>query len=79
MLKVGKIYYNGRYLDEYAELPEIGESWKHGQNSIINIKRIAGISADQYPRDIYELTITYNEDDYVFIERIAIRSEYDDD
>lgn len=75
MLKVGKIYYNGRYLDEYAELPEIGESWKHGDNQIKSIDFVTVLSCDQYPRAIYDIIIVDNDDERETIETIAVKYE----
>nr|WP_319776016.1 hypothetical protein [uncultured Sphaerochaeta sp.] len=72
MIKNGKFYFEGSYIEEYVELPNVGQSWKHGQNEITKTELVSVVSHDQYDRGIYDITIKDGDDGRETVERIAV-------
>ena len=68
MLKNGKFYYDGKYIPEFMDDFQVGNTWRGYE--IKKIDLVAVVAADQYPRAILDLTLM-DEDGDTMTERVA--------
>ena len=50
----GKFTFNGRQVEEFMSIPEIGDTWGTG-NFITDVELFSVIANDQYTRGIYRI------------------------
>lgn len=68
MLKNGNFYYNGKYIPEFMDSFQVGDTWRGYE--IKKIDLVAVVAADQYPRAILDLTLMDSDGD-TLTERVA--------
>lgn len=75
MLKNGRFYYDGKYIPEFLDDFQVGNTWRG--HEIKKIDLVAVVSADQYPRAILDLTLI-NQDGDTWTKRVASKYEEND-
>lgn len=68
MLKNGKFYYDGKYIPEFQDDFQVGNTWRGYEIKKIDLAAV--VAADQYPRAILDLTLMDEEGETV-TERVA--------
>jgi hypothetical protein len=68
MLKNGSFYYDGKYIPEFLDDFQVGNTWRG--HEIKKIDLVAVVAADQYPRAILDLTLINQEGD-TWTKRVA--------
>ncbi len=72
MLKNGTFYYDGKYIPEFQDDFQVGNTWRGYE--IKKIDLVAVVAADQYPRAILDLTLM-DQDGDTLTERVASKHE----